>query len=120
MSGSGFAPGTTVRVWAIPQNGGTPIELASLGVTPFGAFLGSSGLQQLGAGAYTLQANGLAADGSVRSTNLGVSVTAPGTLPATGGDDSTIWFAIGLLWAGAVALWTSKRRQPTGQVASVS
>lgn len=121
VSGAGFAPGTTVHVWAIPQDGGAPIELASLSVTQDGLFLGSSALHLLSAGAYTVQANGLAADGSVRSTNLGVSVSTSGTLPSTGSDGSATSLAAWFVIAGGLALAAARRRRrPALQLARVS
>ena len=50
-------------LWALPNDGGEPVQLGSLSVLPDGSFLASAGLERLMAGQYTVQANGFAAEG---------------------------------------------------------
>jgi hypothetical protein len=110
VNGAGFQPESTVVLWALPNDGGEPVQLGSLSVLPDGSFLASAGLERLMAGQYTVQANGFAADGSLMSANLGITVTGADLLPATGSDSGgQMWLALGCVFAGAVLLLTSRR-----------
>lgn len=88
VSGSGFRPGSTVDVWLFS----TPYLLGEVAVGGDGTFAARLPLPvAVEAGEHTVQLNGLADDGAVRSLATGVVVrevpAAPsGRLAATGGD----------------------------------
>lgn len=88
VSGTGFRPGSTVDVWLFS----TPYLLGEVAVGADGTFAAQLPLPAgVAAGEHTVQLNGLAADGAVRSLATGVVVrevpaVPPGRLAATGGD----------------------------------
>lgn len=72
LRGSGYQPNTPIRFYLLP---GTYI--GQLMTNASGSYAGSLAIPaNLQAGSATLQVNGFAPDGSVRSLNLGVNVTA--------------------------------------------
>lgn len=73
VRGTGFEPGSTVDVWVL----GTGQSLGELTVDADGSIDGLLPLTGLLPGAITLQANGLAADGSTVRTSLRAVVAAP-------------------------------------------
>jgi hypothetical protein len=71
FSGTGFAPGSTVRVWLFSD----PSELTTVVADANGNFSGTTTLPKgIPEGQHTVQLNGLSKDGQVRSVALGVVV----------------------------------------------
>jgi len=71
FSGSGFAPGSIVKVWLFSD----PTELSDVIADTSGNFLGQAQLPEaIPTGEHTVQLNGLTQDGQLRSVSLGVVV----------------------------------------------
>jgi hypothetical protein len=78
FSGTGFAPGSTIRVWLFSD----PSELMTVVADANGNFSGTTTLPVgIPEGQHTVQLNGLSKDGQVRSVSLGV-VVQPDLIPA--------------------------------------
>ena len=78
FSGTGFAPGSTIRVWLFSD----PSELTTVVADANGNFSGTTTLPVgIPEGQHTVQLNGLSKDGQVRSVSLGV-VVQPDLIPA--------------------------------------
>jgi len=74
VSGEGFRPGTSVDVWLLS----TPIHLGDVTVGIDGSFSAMLPIPDgVPPGPHTVQLNGVAADGSVRTLSVGVVVRAP-------------------------------------------
>ena len=100
VSGSGYAPGSTVEVWL-----GVPARLlGTVTVGADGSFEASVMIPvDIDPGRYTVQAEGWAANGVDRRTvGTGLSVSATG-LPTTGRGDVTIVVAMFALVVGVIA-----------------
>lgn len=79
IAGVGFLPGSGVHVWMMSE----PRAIGTVTVTPQGTFEASLPLPDLEVGAHTLQVNGMSANQSLRSANIGVIVEdAMAPLPA--------------------------------------
>ena len=90
FSGTGFAPGSTVRVWLFSD----PSELTTVLADANGNFTGTTTLPNgIPEGQHTVQLNGLSKDGQVRSIALGV-VVQPDVLAAS----PTAAFEFKALW----------------------
>jgi hypothetical protein len=113
VQGSGFTPGSQADVWLFSD----PKFLGSIDVAADGSFAGSLPIGDIDVGEHTLQINGVAADGQVRSASLGIvirtaEVPAPlPELPATGSEshDRVGAWSVLLLALGALA-WLLARR----------
>jgi hypothetical protein len=78
FSGTGFAPGSTIRVWLFSD----PSELTTVVADANGNFSGTTTLPVgIPEGQHTVQLNGLSKNGQVRSVALGV-VVQPDLIPA--------------------------------------
>lgn len=103
VNGSGFRPNSEIRVYLFSD----PVFLGTLTTDENGAFEGSLPVpNEIAPGIHTIQANGFATNGQVRSINLGVNVQSaqvvfsspvyngpivlsmtPGRAPTTGGSE---------------------------------
>ncbi|HEY0215103.1 MAG TPA: fibronectin type III domain-containing protein [Cellulomonas sp.] len=120
VSGSGFAPGSSVDVWLFS----TPYLLGQATVGADGTFSASFAMpEDLATGAHTVQMNGVGTDGAVRSLSTGLVVladpvaAAPTTPLATTGSDSGVLglAALVLVGLGVLALRVqrlARRRAP--------
>lgn len=91
VQGSGYAPGTTVVIYALNP----AIQLGTLTVGPDGTFRGTLPLPaSIAPGSAVIQVNGYAPDMQVRSASFGLRVIADktGTLQTT---STTVYFAAG-------------------------
>jgi hypothetical protein len=71
FSGTGFAPGSIIRIWLFSD----PTELGDVIADASGNFVGQAQLPQgIPTGEHTVQLNGLTKDGQLRSVSLGVVV----------------------------------------------
>jgi hypothetical protein len=71
FSGTGFAPGSVVKVWLFSD----PTELSDVLADEAGNFVGQSAIPQaIPTGEHTIQLNGLTQDGQFRSVSLGVVI----------------------------------------------
>ena len=87
-SGDGFKANSPVEFYLLP---GT--KLGTLTTDAAGAYSGSVPIPAgVAPGVYTLQVNGYAPDGSVRSLSMGVLVKAPGTKPMNRTASATVLF----------------------------
>lgn len=74
FSGTGFAPGSLVKVWLFSD----PAELSQLTADSNGSFTGRALVPSATpVGEHTIQLNGISKDGQLRSVALGVVVQAP-------------------------------------------
>ncbi len=79
FSGSGFAPGSIVKVWLFSD----PAEISEVVADASGNFVGEAQLPEgIPVGNHTVQLNGLTKDGQLRSVSLGVVVEPVAALPA--------------------------------------
>jgi hypothetical protein len=117
FSGTGYAPGSTVKVWMFSD----PTSVTQVTADESGEF---KGLAQIPAGLpdgeHTLQLNGVNKNGQIRSVAMGVLI-APGATPAVPAVPATpsavasidpLWlapFALMLIALGAV-LWFRRRK----------
>ena len=79
FSGSGFAPGSIVKVWLFSD----PAEISEVIADASGNFVGEAQLPEgIPVGQHTVQLNGLTKDGQLRSVSLGVVVEPVAVVPA--------------------------------------
>jgi hypothetical protein len=79
FSGSGFAPGSIVKVWLFSD----PAEISEVIADASGNFVGEAQLPDgIPVGQHTVQLNGLSKDGQLRSVSLGVVVEPVAVVPA--------------------------------------
>lgn len=114
VAGEGFAPNSDAAVWLFS----TPSLLGTLTLDTAGSFDATLPLPEtIEPGPHTLQVNGVAPDGQIRSLSLGVVVLADATpvgLPDTGSDTGLLILAgLLLLATGAIAL-RRRTTTPTG------
>jgi hypothetical protein len=90
FSGTGFAPGSTIKVWLFSE----PTSLAKVMADSSGNFTGSVPIpESLSDGEHTIQLNGISEDGQIRSAALGILIQPElVVLPAT-----PVGFDLGLL-----------------------
>jgi hypothetical protein len=106
VSGSGFAPGSTVHVWVMSD----PQYLGAVEVGADGSYSTTLPLPaDLAFGDHTIQANGVTSAGEARSLNLGIELVASGELPATGSSPAAPIASL-LLAAGLIAFVATRRR----------
>jgi uncharacterized repeat protein (TIGR02543 family) len=90
-SGSGFQPGSPIRVYLLPST-----RLGDITADASGGFSGHLPVPSgLAPGAQTLQINGFAPDGSVRSLSIGVVVKSISTEPVVQQARASVQFARG-------------------------
>lgn len=111
VSGEGFRPGSTVDVWLMS----TPILLGEVTVRADGTFSARLPIPDgVAPGPHTIQLNGVAADGSVRTLSVGVVVRtadaaggAPGTVEHPDGESPEAPAPASLAFTGAQAATVS-------------
>ncbi len=122
-SGAGFRPGSTVDVWLFS----TPYLLGEITVAADGTFSAVLPVPAgVAAGDHTVQLNGVGADGSVRSLDLGVVLTAPAAAGssalASTGSDAGVLLLVALVMVGMgavlVAVPARRRARPAMAVAA--
>lgn len=87
--GTGFQPNSEVRLYLFSE----PRFLGAVMTDASGSFRGTVLLPlDVQSGRHTLQSNGFAPDGAVRSLSLGVQVTNPAARPATRKAKATVYF----------------------------
>lgn len=115
FSGSGFAPGSVVKVWLFSD----PAELSDVLADASGNFVGQSEIPQaIPTGEHTIQLNGLTQDGQLRSISLGVLIQPEAVIspaPPVGFDLTGLLNILWLLAAGVLfvffILWRRRRKQ---------
>ena len=115
FSGTGFAPGSVVKVWLFSD----PSELSDVIADASGNFVGKAQIPEgIPTGEHTVQLNGLTEDGQLRSVSLGVLiqpeiVIAPA--PPVGFDLSGLMNILWIIAAGVVLfffiLWRKRRKK---------
>lgn len=115
FSGTGFAPGSIVKVWLFSD----PSELSDVVADAFGNFVGKAKIPEgIPTGEHTVQLNGLTEDGQLRSVSLGVLiqpdiVIAPA--PPVGFDltglMSIIWILAAIVAFWFFILWRRRRKK---------
>jgi cbb3-type cytochrome oxidase subunit 3 len=119
FSGTGFAPGSIVKVWLFSD----PTELSDVIAAADGTFTGKSQIPEgIPTGEHTIQLNGLTQDGQLRSVSLGVliqpdPVVAAATPPPAGADIAGLMAILWTLAAGILAgffffiLWRRRKKK---------
>lgn len=117
VSGSGYAPGSEVRITIESRSA----LLATVTADATGAFVATVTIPAALSGTHTIKSTGIAPDGSVRVLATVVTVSAPGlpatdeslpTLPSPGNADVWIVFLIaaaGVLLVSLSVLWVLRR-----------
>jgi len=116
VTSGGFLPGGAVHAWLFSD----PTYLGALEVQADGTVAGEVAVPDLAEGEHTLQINGEAVDGAVRSISVGLlvssgqsSTTEVVALPATGtSSGSTLAVVVALLTLGTLVLVTRRRSGP--------
>jgi hypothetical protein len=102
FSGSGFAPGSIIKVWLFSD----PASLSKVTADASGNFVGEAQLPEgIPVGQHTVQLNGLTEDGQLRSVSLGVVVEPVAVVPAPVPFDFS--GLMNMLWilAAGVLIW---------------
>jgi cbb3-type cytochrome oxidase subunit 3 len=119
FSGTGFAPGSIVKVWLFSD----PTELSDVIANADGTFTGKSQIPEgIPTGEHTIQLNGLTQDGQLRSVSLGVLIqpdpeVAAATPPTAGADITGLMAILWTLAAGILAgffffiLWRRRKKK---------
>jgi hypothetical protein len=113
FSGSGFAPGSIVKVWLFSD----PAEVSEVIADSSGNFLGEAQLPEgIPVGQHTVQLNGLSKDGQLRSVSLGVIVEPVAGVPApVPFDFSGLMNMLWILAAGVLLfffiLWRRRKKE---------
>ncbi|MDN4480370.1 fibronectin type III domain-containing protein [Demequina muriae] len=116
VSGSGFAPGSTVDVWLLSE----PFLLGEVTANEDGSFSAMFALPEgVDLGAHTIQVNGLSAAGDSVSVNTGITIVeAPvaddDELSSTGADLRPVGGAALLLVLGLGLVLVGRRREVAG------
>ena len=102
LSGEGFLPGSTVRLWIFSD----PTFVTEVQVADDGTFVGSAPLVALPNGDHTVQVNGVSFDGLYRSATVGVRLDDETDieLPSTGAGNKLVPIIILVLAIGALGL----------------
>jgi hypothetical protein len=117
FSGTGFAPGSIVKVWLFSD----PAELSQLTADSSGSFTGRAMVPiETAVGEHTIQLNGISKDGQLRSVALGVVVQADALLETSQFDWSWWYLLGGLLPFFWWILWKRRRREEEEDSAKVS
>lgn len=111
VEGTGFKPNSDVEVYLFS----TPRVLGTVRTDSSGNFSGTVAVpRDIAAGNHTLQSNGYAPNGQVRSLNLGVKVNAMTALANTGSPADQVRFAgfaaAAVVLAGAVTVASTRRK----------
>ena len=122
FSGTGFAPGSMVKVWLFSD----PAEVGEVLADASGNFVGEAQLPEgIPAGEHTVQLNGLNKDGQFRSVSLGVVVETVPIVPAPAPFDlSGLMNILWILAAGVVLFFIfawrrrKKKEEEQGSVGS--
>jgi len=104
FSGSGFAPGSIVKVWLFSD----PAELSDVIADASGNFVGQAQLPEgIPTGEHTIQLNGLTKDGQLRSVSLGVVVQPDLAVPPVAPAGFDLTGLMNFLWviAAGVLIW---------------
>jgi IPT/TIG domain/Fibronectin type III domain len=113
FSGSGFAPGSIIKVWLFSD----PASLSRVTADASGNFVGEAQLPEgIPVGQHTVQLNGLTEDGQLRSVSLGVVVEPVAVVPApVPFDFSGLMNMLWILAAGVLIwffiLWRRRKRE---------
>jgi hypothetical protein len=113
FSGSGFAPGSIVKVWLFSD----PAEISEVIADASGNFVGEAQLPEgIPVGQHTVQLNGLTKDGQLRSVSLGVVVEPVAVVPApVPFDFSGLMNMLWILAAGVLffffILWRRRKKE---------
>jgi hypothetical protein len=123
FSGTGFAPGSPVKVWLFSE----PTALSDVIADASGNFVGRSQLPEgIPTGEHTIQLNGLTGDGQFRSVALGVvvqpdqQVIAPAVPPVgfdIGGLMNWLWLLAGLVLIFFFILWRRRKKDDDDETA---
>ena len=117
FAGSGFAPGSPIRVWLFSD----PVRIANIRADDSGNFAGQSLIPEgVPVGEHTIQLNGLTRDGQIRSVALGVVVKPEVVVaaPAQPAPSFDLGGLVNLLWAIALGgivfffiIWRRRRKK---------
>ena len=113
FSGSGFAPGSIIKVWLFSD----PTSLSKVTADASGNFVGEAQLPEgIPVGQHTVQLNGLTEDGQLRSVSLGVVVEPVAIAPApVSFDFSGLMNMLWILAAGVLffffILWRRRKKE---------
>ena len=108
FSGTGFAPGSLVKVWLFSD----PAELSQLTADSSGSFTGRALVPSATpVGEHTIQLNGISKDGQLRSVALGVVVQADAVLETSQFGWSWWYLLGGLLPFFWWILWKRRKRE---------
>ena len=115
FSGTGFAPGSSVRVWLFSE----PAELSQLTADSSGNFTGRALVPSATpVGEHTIQLNGISKDGQLRSVALGV-VVQPDALLETPQSGWSWWFLLAgflpIIWW---IIWKRRKRDEEDEAAT--
>jgi hypothetical protein len=122
FSGTGFAPGSIIKVWLFSD----PAEIAEVLADASGNFVGQAQLPEgIPTGEHTVQLNGLTKDGQLRSVSLGVVVqpdlvVAPAPLDLTGLMNGLLILAAGVLLVFFILWRRRKKKEEEGAIPSSS
>jgi hypothetical protein len=123
FSGTGFAPGSIIKVWLFSD----PMEVSEVLADASGNFVGQAQLPEgIPTGEHTVQLNGLSQDGQLRSVSLGVLVqpdiaVAPVPLDLSGLMNGLLILAAGVLSVFFFILWRRrKKKEEEGEIPSSS
>jgi hypothetical protein len=117
FSGSGFAPGSVIKVWLFSD----PAEISEVIAGASGAFVGQAQLPEgIPTGEHTVQLNGLTKDGQLRSVSLGVVVqpdlvVAPVAPDLTGLMNGLLILAAGVLLFFFILWRRRKKKEEEGE-----
>ena len=118
FSGSGFAPGSIVKVWLFSD----PAEVSEVIADASGNFVGEAQLPEgIPVGQHTVQLNGLTEDGQLRSVSLGVVVEPVAVVPAlVPFDFSGLMNMLWILAAGVLIwffiLWRRRKKEEEEEI----
>jgi hypothetical protein len=122
FSGSGFAPGSIVKVWLFSD----PAEISEIIADASGNFVGEAQLPEgIPVGNHTVQLNGLTKDGQLRSVSLGVVVEPVAVLPAPvpfdfSGLMNMLWILAGVGLLFFFILWRRRKKEEEEQGSAVT
>jgi hypothetical protein len=118
FSGTGFAPGSIIKVWLFSD----PAEISEVLADASGNFVGQAQLPEgIPTGEHTIQLNGLSQDGQLRSVSLGVVVqpdlvvAAPAPLDLTGLMNGLLILAAGVLLFFFILWRRRKKKEEEGE-----
>jgi len=108
LSGEGFLPGSTVRLWIFSD----PTFVTEVQVADDGTFVGSAPLTALPNGDHTVEVNGMSFDGLYRSATVGVRLDDYSVaLPSTGAGNKLVPIIVLVLAVGTLSLLLQRPRE---------